>query len=664
MKAHMWEETNRLTHQQLREHQGMEFMIRELQFRQTTNTSILRHHFNTARIASRNKENLQLEIRTQKSREVALIEAWAALEKKTKQSRQEVDEFYLNKAVLETPPSLFICEKLIATFELAKDHLVGMESGHYTEQDFQQFLSSKGDKGEKSTNSLFAVQDPQIIRDQLKKAEQDLKALTHAHAQQLSQLKKKLEEEFAELVRKIQKEYNALKLSQLEARQNLERVQEEELIHLRSAHEKESQMSDSIMKSEHTMLLERKRLNLMLQGIADGIITIDNAGIILRFNSSAERIFGYTSKEIMGKNVKMLQPTYIAENHDSYLKNYLETGIYKVIGTRRTTLGRKKDGVEFPIKLSVSEVKGDGVHLFTGIIHDLTKETLQIETDKKEVEKRKLEMESLIQQLAVERGRSTDLVNAILPQSISQRLLQDGTVPPEKFNDVTVLFTEISGYSEIVTKYSAMDIVDLLNELYCTFDEVILNYDVYKVETIGDSYVCASGVPTPNKNHAVEIAKLALHFQKAIQYVKMKNYPEVELKLKIGIHSGPLVAGIVGLKCPRYCLFGDTVNTASRMKSVCEPCKINLSHATYQLLAGVDMKPFLMTARGDIAVKGKGAMQTFYLDSMIGLKLSMASVKQMKIADSLKYESTQLEDSNASVNIKQDYKQERHAFSQ
>ncbi len=113
-----------------------------------------------------------------------------------------------------------------------------------------------------------------------------------------------------------------------------------------------------------------------------------------------------------------------------------------------------------------------------------------------------------------------------------------------------------------------LQVVDLLNDLYTCFDSIIENFDVYKVETIGDAYMVVSGLPVRNGNlHAREIARMSLRLLQAVAHFRIRHRPNDQLKLRIGLHTGPCVAGVVGLKMPRYCLFGDTVNTASRMES-------------------------------------------------------------------------------------------------
>ena len=144
-------------------------------------------------------------------------------------------------------------------------------------------------------------------------------------------------------------------------------------------------------------------------------------------------------------------------------------------------------------------------------------------------------------------------------------------VPPESFECVTIYFSDIVGFTTISAYSSPIEVVQLLNDLYTMFDEIVTYHDVYKVETIGDAYMVVSGLPLKNGNkHAGEISNMALDLLHNCGKFKIKHFPGVPLRLRIGIHSGPCVTGVVGLKMPRYCLFGDTVNTASRMESSSE----------------------------------------------------------------------------------------------
>ncbi|ELU03543.1 hypothetical protein CAPTEDRAFT_201031 [Capitella teleta] len=157
-----------------------------------------------------------------------------------------------------------------------------------------------------------------------------------------------------------------------------------------------------------------------------------------------------------------------------------------------------------------------------------------------------------------------------------------------------------------------MQIVQLLNDLYTMFDNNIAKHDVYKVETIGDAYMVASGLPVPNHGrHAKEIATMALDLLRAMSEFKIRHRPDFQMKLRIGIHTGPCAAGVVGQTMPRYCLFGDTVNTASRMESTGEALKIHLSQQAKEALSL--FPEFLITCRGKTTVKGKGEVVTFWL---------------------------------------------------
>ncbi|ESO84763.1 hypothetical protein LOTGIDRAFT_221869, partial [Lottia gigantea] len=215
-------------------------------------------------------------------------------------------------------------------------------------------------------------------------------------------------------------------------------------------------------------------------------------------------------------------------------------------------------------------------------------------------------------ELAEEKKKTETLLHSMLPRSVAAQLVRGQPVIPEAFENVTIYFSDICGFTNMSAKSTPLEVVDLLNDLYTLFDSIIKNYDVYKVETIGDAYMVVSGLPKRNGiNHAGEIASMSLHLLSSIKQFKIRHMPNEIIKLRIGLHSGPVVTGVVGLTMPRYCLFGDTVNTASRMESTGEPLKIHASPQSKQLLD--ELGGYELESRGAIEVKGKGEVHTYWL---------------------------------------------------
>ena len=199
----------------------------------------------------------------------------------------------------------------------------------------------------------------------------------------------------------------------------------------------------------------------------------------------------------------------------------------------------------------------------------------------------------------------------MLPASVADNLKQNKNTS-EMFDSATICFTEITDFKIIGRNCSPLQLFDLLNSLYRTFDARIGNYDVYKVETINDSYMVASGLPERNGDrHASEIANLCIDLLYIAPGILLAQDPALRLKIRIGIHSGGTTAGVVGSKMPRYCLFGDAVNVASRMQSTGEPMKIQMTYETKMLLDNVG--GYKAEPRGQVEVKGKGLMDTFWL---------------------------------------------------
>jgi len=212
-----------------------------------------------------------------------------------------------------------------------------------------------------------------------------------------------------------------------------------------------------------------------------------------------------------------------------------------------------------------------------------------------------------------EKRKCEDLLYELLPKSVARKLIEGVQVKAESFKSVTIYFSDIVGFTSICHSSSPLQVVDMLNDLYTLFDSIVPRFDVYKVETIGDAYMVVSGLPVRNgPNHAREISRMSLSI---LQEVKtnfiIKHKPDTALNVRIGLHTGPCCAGVVGVKMPRYCLFGDTVNTASRMESNGLPQMIHCSHATYEALQVFGS--FQLQFREELQVKGKPKMKTYWL---------------------------------------------------
>ncbi|XP_051934336.1 retinal guanylyl cyclase 2 isoform X2 [Hippocampus zosterae] len=217
------------------------------------------------------------------------------------------------------------------------------------------------------------------------------------------------------------------------------------------------------------------------------------------------------------------------------------------------------------------------------------------------------------EELEIEKHRTEKLLSEMLPPSVAEALKTGAMVEPEYFDQVTIYFSDIVGFTTISSLSDPIEVVDLLNDLYTLFDAVLSNHDVYKVETIGDAYMVASGLPKRNGNkHAAEIANMSLNILSSVGTFRMRHMPDVPVRIRIGIHSGPCVAGVVGLTMPRYCLFGDTVNTASRMESTGLPYRIHVNLSTVNILRSLE-EGYKIEVRGKTELKGKGIEETYWL---------------------------------------------------
>ncbi|OQV25453.1 Atrial natriuretic peptide receptor 1 [Hypsibius exemplaris] len=216
-----------------------------------------------------------------------------------------------------------------------------------------------------------------------------------------------------------------------------------------------------------------------------------------------------------------------------------------------------------------------------------------------------------------ERKKLDDLLHEMLPSLVIAKLRNNEPIQAEFFESATVLFSDIPVFSRIVAECGPLDVIAFLGQIHTAFDKVVPHFDAYKVETINDSYVVVSGLPIRNgQKHADEICRLALKLRTAGNKMHLPTWGDITPCPRFGINSGPLAAGVVGSRMPRYCLFGDTMNTASRMESHGQANKIHVSIFSRKMVGTAHSgsnRQFEFVSRGLTAVKGKGMIETFWL---------------------------------------------------
>ena len=330
------------------------------------------------------------------------------------------------------------------------------------------------------------------------------------------------------------------------------------------------------------------------QDMHDAIFAIDHQERIVSVNPATLRLLNLPDTAVIGKTLSDLDNL-----HPTFSDKFRQA----MSGNSELTFS---DQI---YELRVSDLH-DHKHRFAGrlfVARDITARKQAEEA----LRQAKAEIETALQALEIEQQKSEALLLNVLPQSIAKRLKENNHTIADNFNEATILFADIVNFTPFSANQSAIELVKLLNNIFSAFDDLADKYNLEKIKTIGDAYMVVGGLPLPQPNHAEQVASMALEMMAIIKQFTIDG--EQSLNMRIGINTGPVVAGVIGRKKFIYDLWGDAVNIASRMESHGIAGAIQVTPTTYHCLKDT----FYFEERGVIQVKGKGELPTYLLQGRL-----------------------------------------------
>lgn len=312
-----------------------------------------------------------------------------------------------------------------------------------------------------------------------------------------------------------------------------------------------------------------------------------------------------------GNDKKAIEILKQAENlFSKFNNNYTKLKVYQYTYLSYYELKDFENAFSYYKKYVATEklIKDDKIkHKLASI--EVNNQLIQVQSERKALQDKNLILAEKNEIIDQERKKSDSLLLNILPETIAHELKHKGRVEAKFYNSVSVLFTDFSGFTSIAEKLTPQILVSEIDDCFRVFDEIALQHGLEKIKTIGDAYMAACGLPIPCKNHAIKIVQAAIEMRNYMLLRKSKN--KVDLKMRVGIHSGSVVAGVVGIKKFAYDIWGDAVNIASRMESSGEIGKVNISQSTYLLVKD----EFNCKYRGKILAKGKGEVEMYFVEA-------------------------------------------------
>ncbi|PSB31731.1 adenylate/guanylate cyclase with GAF sensor(s) [filamentous cyanobacterium Phorm 46] len=342
-------------------------------------------------------------------------------------------------------------------------------------------------------------------------------------------------------------------------------------------------------QAEELLRIAEERYHSIVENAMEGIFQSTSEGGFISANPALAKLYGYNSPaELMSSIKNIAEQLYV--DPERRLEFVAAMDADNAVSGFESMVCRQ-NGSRIWVSENVRAVRdSQGVLMYyEGTVSDITE--------------RKLAQE----ELKIQQEQSEKLLLNILPKPIAERLKAQQTTIADSFAEVSVLFADIVGFTELSARMSPTELVKRLNVIFSHFDQLAEKYGVEKIKTIGDAYMVVGGLPTPINNHAEAIAQMALGMQAKI--AKLSADTGEKLAIRIGINSGPVVAGVIGVSKFTYDLWGDTVNVAARMEATGFAGRIQVTDVTYELLKD----KYLFERRGVIPVKGKGNMMTYWL---------------------------------------------------
>jgi len=342
-------------------------------------------------------------------------------------------------------------------------------------------------------------------------------------------------------------------------------------------------------QAEEALRIAEERYHSIVENAMEGIFQITPSGRYISANPALAKLYGYDSPEELMSSIKNISDQLYVDP-DRRLEFVAAMEAENSVSGFESMVRRQDDRTIWVSEnvRAVRDSKGALLY-YEGTVSDITE--------------RKMAQEAL----RFQQEQSEALLLNILPKAIAERLKQEHTTIADSFAEVSVLFADIVGFTELSARMSPRELVKRLNVIFSHFDQLAEKHGVEKIKTIGDAYMVVGGLPAPREDHAEAIAKMALGMQAKIAMLSAETGEK--LAIRVGINSGPVVAGVIGVSKFTYDLWGDTVNVAARMEATGFAGSIQVTDATYELLKG----KYLLEKRGMVPVKGKGEMVTYWL---------------------------------------------------